>query len=161
MRNSQKVVIMLVTVKSSRYNMPFRGPEMRKLKEETASLMAELDYSNKAMELYVDNVNVGESKKPDVLTTYFGPCEDFMELYLKIRKASIIRDGKFYYVGYPGSAASASAMIELIERKPINKVKKLIEHHILNELAGLLKEKTDCKKFAELTLRKRIENSEI
>jgi NifU-like protein involved in Fe-S cluster formation len=127
-----------------------------KLKEETPRLMAELGYSNKAIELYVNNVNVGELKKPDVFTTYLGPCGDFVELYLKIDKAGIVKNGKFYYVGCPGSAASVSVMIELIKGKPINEVKKLTEHNILNELGGLPKEKIDCAKLAISTLRKAI-----
>jgi NifU-like protein involved in Fe-S cluster formation len=127
-----------------------------KLKEETPRLMAELGYSNKAIELYVNNVNVGELKKPDVFTTYLGPCGDFVELYLKIDKADIVKNGKFYYVGCPGSAAPVSAMIELIKGKPINEVKRLTEHDILNELGGLPKEKIDCAKLAISTLRKAI-----
>ena len=79
-----------------------------------------------------------------------------MELYLKIDKADIVKNGKFYYVGCPGSAASVSAMIELIKGKPINEVKRLTEHDILNELGGLPKEKIDCAKLAISTLRKAI-----
>jgi NifU-like protein involved in Fe-S cluster formation len=127
-----------------------------KLKEETSRLMAELGYSNKAIELYVNNANLGELKKQYVFTTYLGSCGDFVELYLKIDKSGIIKNGKFYYVGCPGSAASVSAMIELIKGKPINEVKKLTEHDILNELGGLPKEKIDCAKFAILTLKKAI-----
>jgi NifU-like protein involved in Fe-S cluster formation len=127
-----------------------------KLKEETPRLMAELGYSNKAIELYVNNANVGELKKPDVFTTYLGACGDFVELYLKIDKAGIVKNGKFYYVGCPGSAASVSAMIALIKGKTINEVKKLTEHDILNELGGLPKEKIDCAKLAISTLRKAI-----
>jgi NifU-like protein involved in Fe-S cluster formation len=106
--------------------------------------------------LYADKVNVGALKNPDIFTTYLGPCGDFIELYLKIGRASIIKNGKFHYLGCPGSAMSASAMIELVKDKIIDEAKKITEHDIINTLGGLPKEKLDCAKLAVATLRKAI-----
>lgn len=106
----------------------------RKLKGEELRLMAELGHSKKAIQLYVDRVNVGALKKPDIVTTYLGPCGDFVELYLKISKANIIKNGKFCYVGCPGSAMSVSAMIELLKGKTVDEEKKITERDIINAL---------------------------
>lgn len=100
-----------------------------------------MGYSRKSIELYINNVNVGESEKPDVFTAYLGPYGD-LESYIKIDKFGIIKNGKFHYVGCPASA-SVSAVIELIKGKPINEVKKLTEHDILNKMGGLPKEEID------------------
>lgn len=128
----------------------------RKLTEEQLKLLKESGYSEKAIELYVNKVNMGALQNPNVITTYLGPCGDIIELYLKIDKTGIIKDGKFYYLGCPGSAASASAMIELVKGKTMDEAKKITENDVLNALGGLPKAKLDCPKLAIATLRKAI-----
>jgi NifU-like protein involved in Fe-S cluster formation len=128
----------------------------KKLVEEELKLLAESGYSRKAIELYVNNVNVGTIEDPDVVTTYVGSCGDIIKLCLKIDSASIIKDAKFYYLGCPGSAASASAMIELVKGKTIDKAKKITEDDVLKKLGGLPKTKLDCPKLAITALRKAI-----
>jgi nitrogen fixation NifU-like protein len=128
----------------------------RKLAQEELKLLGESGYSKKAIELYVNNVNVGVIENPDIVSTYFGPCGDLIKLYLKIDRTGVIEDAKFYYLGCPGSASSASAMIELVKGKTIDEAKKITEDDVLNELGGLPKTKLDCPKLAIKTLRKAI-----
>jgi len=128
----------------------------RKLAQEELKLLGKSGYSKKAIELYVNKVNVGELENPDVVTTYFGLCGDLIKLYLKIDKKGIIEDAKFYYLGCPGSASSASAMTELVKGKTVDQAKKITEDNVLNELGGLPKTKLDCPKLAIATLRKAI-----
>jgi nitrogen fixation NifU-like protein len=118
--------------------------------------MAESGYSKKAIELYVNNVNVGTLENPSVSTTFLGPCGDLIRLYLKINKRDVIEDAKFYYLGCPGSAASASAMTNLLKSKNVNQAKQLTEKDILAELDGLPKSKLDCARLSIRTLRKAI-----
>jgi nitrogen fixation NifU-like protein len=132
------------------------GKTSRKLAEEQLKLLAESGYPKKAIELYVNNVNVGALENPTVVTTYLGPCGDLIELYLKIDKNGTIEDAKFYYLGCPGSASSASAMTELVKGKTIDQAKKITEDNVLNELGGLPKMKLDCPKLAIKALRKAI-----
>jgi len=128
----------------------------RKLVEEELKLLQESGYPKKAIKLYVDNANVGTIDNPDIVTTYVGSCGDIIKLYMKIDRANIIKDAKFYYLGCPGSAASAAAMIELIKGKTINTAKKINEDDVLNELGGLPETKLDCPKLAIAALRKAI-----
>jgi nitrogen fixation NifU-like protein len=128
----------------------------RKLAQEELKLLGESGYSKKAIELYVNKVNVGELENPDVVTTYFGLCGDLIKLYLKIDKKGMIEDAKFYYLGCPGSASSASAMTELVKGKTVDQAKKITEDNVLNELGGLPKTKLDCPKLAIATMRKAI-----
>lgn len=128
----------------------------RKLVEEQLRLLAESGYPKKAIELYVNNVNVGALENPDVVTTYLGPCGDLIKLYLRIDQKGIIEDAKFYYLGCPGSASSASAMTKLIKGKTVDQAKKITEEDVLNELGGLPKTKLDCPKLAIKALRKAI-----
>ena len=128
----------------------------RRLSEEELKLMVESGYSNKAIELYVNNINVGKLENPSVVTTFLGSCGDLIKLYLKISEKTIIEDAKFYYLGCPGSASSASAMTTLLKGKTINQAKKLTGDDILKALGGLPKSKLDCTMLSIKTLRKAI-----
>lgn len=118
--------------------------------------MVESGYSKKAIELYTNNVNVGTLENPTVVTTFLGPCGDLIKLYLRINERDVIEDAKFYYLGCPGSAASASAMTTLLKNKAVNQAKKLTEDDILLELGGLPKSKLECATLSVKTLRKAI-----
>jgi len=118
--------------------------------------MAESGYSKKAIEFYVNKVNVGILEAPSVVTTFLGPCGDLIKLYLKISEKGKINDAKFHYLGCPGSATSASAMTLLLKGKSIDQAKKLTEKDILKELDGLPKSKLDCATLSIKTLRKAI-----
>jgi nitrogen fixation NifU-like protein len=118
--------------------------------------MVDSGYSTKAIELYVNNVNVGTLENPSVVTTFLGPCGDLIKLYLRITERDVIEEAKFYYLGCPGSAASASAMTTLLKGKSVNQAKKITEDDILAELDGLPKSKLDCAKLSIKALRKAI-----
>jgi len=128
----------------------------RQLSEEELRLMVESGYSSKAIKLYVDNVNVGKLENPTVITTFLGSCGDLIKLYLKINEKNIIEEAKFYYLGCPGSASSASAMTTLLKDKTIQQAKKITGDDILTELRGLPKSKLDCTMLSIKTLRKAI-----
>jgi nitrogen fixation NifU-like protein len=128
----------------------------RKLSAEELKLMVESGYSEKAIELYVNNVNVGALENPSVVTTFLGQCGDLIKLYLRINEKDVIEKAKFYYLGCPGSATASSAMTLLLKGKNINQAKKITEEDILTELDGLPKSKLDCAKLSVKTLRKAI-----
>jgi nitrogen fixation protein NifU and related proteins len=128
----------------------------RQLSEEELRLMVESGYSSKAIKLYVDNVNVGKLENPTVVTTFLGSCGDLIKLYLKINEKNIIEEAKFYYLGCPGSASSASAMTMLLKNKTIQQAKKITGDDILTGLGGLPKSKLDCTMLSIKTLRKAI-----
>jgi nitrogen fixation NifU-like protein len=96
----------------------------RTLSNEELRLMMESGYSEKAIELYMNNVNVGTMENPTIVTTFLGSCGDLIKLYLKIDKKNTIRDAKFYCLGCPGSASSASAMTLLVRGKTVDQAKK-------------------------------------
>lgn len=58
----------------------------KKLTGEELKLLEESGYSKKAIELYVDKVNVGMLENSDIVETHIGPCGDVIKLYLKITK---------------------------------------------------------------------------
>lgn len=118
--------------------------------------MAESGYSKKAIDLYVNNVNVGALAAPSVATTFLGPCGDLIKLYLRINEKDVVEEAKFYYLGCPGSASSASAMTMILKGKTVTQAKKLTADDVLAELGGLPKSKLDCARLSIRTLRKAI-----
>jgi nitrogen fixation NifU-like protein len=128
----------------------------RKLSEEELNLMKESGYSKKAIDLYVNNVNMGPLENPSVVTTFLGRCGDLIKLYLQIGKSDKIENASFYYLGCPGSAVSASAMTILLKGKSVKQAKQITEDDIMKELGGLPKSKSDCAKLSIKTLRKAI-----
>lgn len=128
----------------------------RNLSEEELKLMVESGYSKKAIDIYVNNVNVGALANPSIVTTFLGQCGDLIKLYLRINEKDVIEDAKFYYLGCPGSASSASALTTLLKGKTVTKAKKITEDAVLAELGGLPKSKLDCARLSIRTLRKAI-----
>jgi len=128
----------------------------RQLTKEELKLIEDSGYSKKAIQLYVNKVNLGIIENPDVVETHVGPCGDAIKLYMKVDEKGIIKDVKFYYLGCPSSAASASAMTKLVKGKTIEEAKKITEDNVLNELEGLPKPKLDCPKLVIKTLQKAI-----
>jgi NifU-like protein involved in Fe-S cluster formation len=118
--------------------------------------MQESGYPSKAIELYVNSVNVGKLENPTVVTTFLGSCGDLIKLYLKINEKNVIEDASFFYLGCPGSASSASAMTTLLIGRTIDQAKKMTGDDILAELGGLPKSKLDCTTLSIKTLRKAI-----
>jgi nitrogen fixation NifU-like protein len=118
--------------------------------------MVESGYSSKAIKFYVDRVNVGKLENPTVATTFLGSCGDLIKLYLKISGKNVIEDAKFYYLGCPGSASSASAMTTILKGRTIHQAKKITGNDILRELSGLPKSKLDCTTLSIKTLQKAI-----
>jgi nitrogen fixation NifU-like protein len=132
----------------------------RTLSDEELKLMTESGYSEKAIKLYVNNLNVGTMENPTIVTTFLGSCGDLIKLYLKINRKNTIRDAKFYYLGCFGSASSASAMTVLVKGKTVNQAKRITEDDILGELGGLPKAKHNCTKLSTKALRKAISEYE-
>jgi len=128
----------------------------KKLTKEELELLKKSGYSEKAIEYYVNRVNVGIIENADAALAYTGPCGDIVKLYLKVDANGTIEDAKFQYLGCPGSASSGSALTKLVKGKTLEEAKKVTEHDILKELGGLPESKLHCPKLAVATLQKTI-----
>jgi NifU-like protein involved in Fe-S cluster formation len=128
----------------------------RKLTKQELQLLEKSGYSEKAIELYVNKVDVGVLKKPDISKTRIGPCGHVIRLYPKADRNSTVEDAKFCHLGCPGSAFSASAMTKPVKGKAVEEARRLTEYDILGELGGLPKPKLDGPKLAITALQKAI-----
>jgi nitrogen fixation NifU-like protein len=123
---------------------------------EVRDLLGKSGYSNKAIEYYLNKVNVGSIKNPSAHVAYTGPCGDTMEVYLKI-ESNVIRDAKFQATGCAGAFSSGSALMEMVKGKSLEEAEKITEEDIINFLEGIPKQKFHCACLAKRTLQKTIE----
>ena len=119
--------------------------------DEDRELLVKSGYSDRAIEYYLEKVNVGEMKNPTVEVSYTGPCGDTMQLYLKI-ESSVIKDGKFHAIGCAGAFSSGSALIEMVKGKSLEEAEGITEDDIIDFLGGLPEKKFDCACLARRTL---------
>lgn len=113
-------------------------------------------YSNKAIELYLNKVNVETCDDADICLGYTGPCGDTMEFFLKI-DAKRITDAKFQALGCEGAFISGSAVTEMIKNQTLEHAENLEEKQVIEYLNGIPEEKHDCVCLAVKTLQKTIE----
>ena len=116
----------------------------KKAMKEEQGLLKESGYSDKAIKLYLDKVNVGVLEKPSIVETYISPCGDAIRLYLTVDENHVIKDAKVQCLGCPGVDSSASALTSLLKDKTIEDAKKITESDVFNELGGLPDPKIDC-----------------
>jgi nitrogen fixation protein NifU and related proteins len=101
-----------------------------------AQQLSELGYSNKAIELYQNKVNVGVLNDCDTDAVSIGTNGDLIRLYIKLDGKNV-EDAKFLCYGCPGSTCALSALTLLITGKPLHYAKKLTENDIIQVLGGL------------------------
>ena len=123
-------------------------------------LLEKSGYSEKAIEYYLNKVNVGVFEDPDAFFSYTGPCGDTAEIYLKVENDRI-EDAKFQAIGCAGSFASGSALTEMIKGKTLEEAEKINEGDIINHLGSMPKQKVHCACLVKRTLQKAIEKYKL
>jgi nitrogen fixation NifU-like protein len=118
---------------------------------EVVDLLKKSGYSDKAIEYYINKVNVGEIKDHSTHHMYTGPCGDTMAIFLKI-DSGVIKDAKFQAIGCAGSFASGSALTEMIKGKTLEQAEKIDETDIVNHLRAIPEQKIHCACLAKRTL---------
>ncbi|MGD6850894.1 MAG: iron-sulfur cluster assembly scaffold protein [Candidatus Bathyarchaeia archaeon] len=126
--------------------------------QETKQLI-ELGYSDRAIELYLNDVNFGVMEKSDAGAVIQGSSGDLIRLYIKLN-GETIEDAKFLCFGCPGSLAAMAALTLTIKGQSLNDAKKLAVDDILKELGGLPETKQECAEIALKTLKKAIASYE-
>ncbi len=122
---------------------------------EVRRLLEKSGYSNKAIEYYLERVNVGSIENPSVQESYTGPCGDTMEVYLKI-ESNIIKEAKFQAVGCAGAFTSGSALMEIVKGKTLEEAEKVREEQVIDFLGSIPKQKFHCACLAKRTLQRAI-----
>jgi nitrogen fixation NifU-like protein len=110
--------------------------------------MAQIGYSKKVMDHFMDPKNVGTIENPDGYGKVGNPvCGDLMEMYITV-KDDIITDIKFQTFGCGSAIATSSMVTELAKGMHVDKAMKLTRDNVASELDGLPPQKMHCSNLA-------------
>ena len=120
--------------------------------------MANVGYSKKVMEHFMNPKNVGVIEKPDGYGKVGNPvCGDVMEIFIKV-KDDVIKDIKFRTFGCGSAIATSSMVTELAKGKHVDEAIKITRNDVADELDGLPPQKMHCSNLAADALKEAIED---
>jgi nitrogen fixation NifU-like protein len=112
-------------------------------------------------EIVVDHVmnprNVGNMDNASGFARITGPCGDTMEIWLKVRDATIT-ESTFMTDGCGTTIAAGSIVTELAKGKTVIQAQKISQQDVLSALGGLPEESQHCALPAANTLREAIKD---
>ena len=120
--------------------------------------MAQVGYSKKVMEHFMNPKNVGTIENPDGYGKVGNPvCGDLMEMFISV-KDDIISDIKFRTFGCGSAIATSSMVTEMTMGMNIDEAMKITRNDVANELDGLPPKKMHCSNLAADALREAIKD---
>ncbi|NQE45097.1 Iron-sulfur cluster assembly scaffold protein IscU 2 [ANME-1 cluster archaeon GoMg2] len=120
-------------------------------------LLKQSGYSERAIEYYLNKVNVGELSEPDAHAIYTGPCGDTMEIFLNVEDG-VIKEAKFQAIGCAGAFSSGSALTEMIIGMTLEEAEEIDEDKIIEYLGGIPMQKVHCTCLSKRTMQKAIKD---
>lgn len=133
--------------------------ENKTLTDDVYKMLSESGYSDKAIEYFRTQANMGVLEDADQVTDLTGPCGDSMKLSLKVDEG-VIRDAKIQILGCPGAVASGCALTGLAKGKRLDEAAKFDLDMLYKELEKLPDQKVHCARLALRTLQKAIKEYE-
>jgi len=110
--------------------------------------IAQVGYSKKVMEHFMNPKNVGVIEKPDGYGKVGNPvCGDLMEIFITV-KEGIITDIKFKTFGCGSAIATSSMVTELAKGKHVDEALQITRKDVADELDGLPPQKMHCSNLA-------------
>jgi len=110
-------------------------------------------YSQKAIDLYLEQANMGSLSDADQVSELTGPCGDTMKVYLKLEEGRI-KDAKIQVLGCPGAVASAMVAMDLAKGKTVEEALEIKDRDIVRILEELPEQKVHCVRLAVKALEK-------
>ncbi len=120
--------------------------------------MANIGYSKKVMNHFLNPRNVGEIIDPDGYGKVGNPvCGDLMEMFIKV-KDNVITDIKFRTFGCGSAIATSSMVTEMAKGINVEDALKITRNDVADELEGLPPQKMHCSNLAADALKAAIED---
>lgn len=115
--------------------------------------MADMNYSEKVMDHFMNPRNVGEIPDPSGIGTVGNPvCGDVMRMYIKVEN-NVIVECKFKTFGCGAAISTSSMVTEMVRGKTIEEALKVTNKAVAEALGGLPEVKLHCSVLAEQALR--------
>jgi len=120
--------------------------------------MAQIGYSKKVMEHFMNPRNVGTIENPDGYGKVGNPvCGDLMEMYITV-KDDVITDMKFQTFGCGSAIATSSMVTELAKGMHVDEAMNITRDDVADELDGLPPIKMHCSNLAADALHEAIKD---
>jgi len=120
--------------------------------------MAQIGYSKKVMDHFMNPRNVGEIENPSGYGKVGNPvCGDLMEMFINV-KDDVITDMKFKTFGCGSAIATSSMVTELAMGMHVDEAMKLTRNDVASELDGLPPQKMHCSNLAADALHEAIKD---
>jgi nitrogen fixation NifU-like protein len=110
-------------------------------------------YSQKAIDYYLEQSNMGSLDDADQVSELTGPCGDTMKVYLKLEEGRI-QDAKIQVLGCPGAVASAMVAMDLAKGRTVEEALEIKDRDIVRILEELPEQKVHCVRLAVKALEK-------
>ena len=110
-------------------------------------------YSQKAIDYYLEQANMGSLSDADQVSELTGPCGDTMKVYLKLEEGRI-QDAKIQVLGCPGAVASAMVAMDLAKGRTVQEALEIKDRDIVRILEELPEQKVHCVRLAVKALEK-------
>lgn len=114
-------------------------------------------YSETVVDHIMDPRNLGSLDEADGFARITGPCEDTMNIWIKV-KNDTISETRFMTDGCGTSIASGSMVTELARGKSIAKAQRISMQDVLGALDGLPQDSRHCALLAADTLKQAIKD---
>lgn len=118
--------------------------------------MQRLGYSDKAIQLFINNVNHRDLEDSNYSISTESDCGDILILYLRVRD-EVIEDITFQYIGCSGLQVAASAVTMLAMDQSFSEALTIQPERVMDFLQSIPAEKEECVLFACKSLRLAIE----
>jgi nitrogen fixation NifU-like protein len=115
------------------------------------------NYSEIAIDHAMNPRNVGNMDNAGGFARITGPCGDTMEIWLKVRDATIT-ESTFMTDGCGTTIAAGSMVTELAKGKTVIQAQKISQQDVLSALGGLPEESQHCALLAANTLREAVKD---
>lgn len=120
--------------------------------------MAEIGYSKKVMEHFMNPRNVGVIEDADGYGKVGNPtCGDLMEIFIKVEDDKI-SDVKFRTFGCGSAIATSSMVTEMAKGKTLDEAMEITRKDVADELDGLPPKKMHCSNLAADALHEAIKD---
>lgn len=110
-------------------------------------------YSDRSIDYFLDQVNLGKIEDPDIKHVQIGECGDIRFLFINLGEGVVIDEIKFRYIGCPALAASGSSMTQLAKGRTIYEASVLTVEDLMRDLVSLPEDHMHCPVLAIKTLR--------
>ncbi len=110
-------------------------------------------YSEKAIDYYHEQANMGSLSDADQVSELTGPCGDTMPVSLELEEGRI-KDARIQVLGCPGAVASAMVAMDLAKGRTVEEALEIKDRDIVRILEELPEQKVHCVRLAVKALEK-------